>query len=335
MAISLDNWVPKAGEVKKLIRGETYTLSDVKKITVPNLRITADPGTSGPWPIVQFTTRYPDPNQPNGSLGKPAFSVLGSASGIVINEIHFDGGTTKNTLADFQDTTGVTFTNINVLKGGGPGTLLGAQNVFLSDITMSARVRKYGMMMFRSASGRKVRNVTMKRFRCPFGSELEHCIRMHDVEDFIADDVFLDNVASPQNKQALNVRNGKNITFKNTKVMGSSIIGPLEVQIEANLRLENFKLLNSTIRGKFNMLEAGLVNALFQDVCVVGTNNQGGFNVEPELPIVINGVVRDIRPKATATFRRVSVTGNDRFITGRHAGITIAEGNTLNGNPFT
>jgi hypothetical protein len=340
MPISLDGWKPVAGEIKRLVRGETYTLTSTKNITVPNVKITAEDG-SGSFPKILHDRRFT--NSAGSTIGLPAFSTNAGAGGFVLEKVRFDGATTKNYLVQIVETNGALLNQLNFLRGGGMIEALGSRNLTVQDITQNAQVQRYMMIMHKSSSGKFNENTFVKRFRCPYGSSGEHCFRAHYAKKLTMEDIYLDNTSTQNKKQALNIRNGEDIIIKNFKALGQTIFGPHigDQDSGSGLRTKNMQLISGIIESRnlvpFNSLEAGIENFLIQDVCIkIALDGGAALQVQADRKVIINGIVVDTLKRATGTLRRVKVTHPQaKFISGRHSGIIFAEGNTINGSPIT
>jgi hypothetical protein len=340
MPTSLDGWKPVAGEIKTLARGETYTVSRTKNITVPNVKITAAEG-SGPFPTIAFTNTIT--NSSGTVIGTPALATNITAGGFVLEKVKFDGNTTKNYLVQIVETNTALLNQLQFYRGGGLIEALASKNLTVQDITQLNQVRRYMMIMHKAGTNKFNENTFIKRFRCPYGSSGEHCFRAHYAKRLTMEDIYLDNTSTQAKKQAMNIRNGEDITIKNFKFYGQNIFGPHigDSDSGSGLRTKRLRLISGLMNGgnliPFNSLESGIEDFLIEDVCItINVAGGAGIQVQGDRNVVINGVTVDTLKRATGTIRRTKIVHPEtKFISGRHSGITIASGNTINGNPYT
>jgi len=219
---------------------------------------------------------------------KTVFLLTEKASEILIEDLSFD--LRSKNFAVEMTASQTTIRNCDVATGGG---LLVAKNAahLLVDNCGHSRETDRGFLY---AGGVHVPNINFIVRRCwSAGSKYEHCLRVHNTRGLLVQDCVFDNANSAQGKQSLNLRDGRDFYVINSKLIGPCVFGPLadkagglydppgaERERKLNLRLDGLTVSNCSFDG-YAIIEAGLIDFLFQDSYIKAKNGGACFQLQP------------------------------------------------------
>jgi hypothetical protein len=300
----------ESNKVYDLDPGTTYTLQQknadrsIRTFTgLTNVTFRRKPGVAGPNPIIRVEeTTHLD-------TGQAIALRFEKCSGIVFSQI--DWKLPSRWIAITLDgCTGCTIKNGSILARGDGNTsddgngyvMIRTMKGFQSRDHVISENSCYpsltGNFIFTgrySDADKPNFNIQIKRNRVLSPPRGEHAIRIHNHENFILEDNYVDARWSIQNTivpvsarpakgGALNIRDGLNCTVKRGRYWGAVWIGPLQMtkkageagyEYEQTLRLKGLKVIGAKINGYIHTYR-GTSDTTFEDSCIKATNADGG-----------------------------------------------------------
>lgn len=281
----LSSLKPKDGQTIDLERGKTYECTNAAGVIVQASGVHIRAVGTGAPPKIKF----------HGKDWAGVFNIPREEKDITIEGLVFSDLGSMN-LGIMPSCANLTLRKLGVEKGGGLAIFHGVRKALVEDCYADNMVdRNFVYLGADQTGGKFVSNtdVTFRRVRCN-GSKYEHGIRVHAGNNISFYQCILNNVASPQGKQALNLRDGVNHLVQDCKIAGKSVLGPLgdkngglydpagaERDRKLALRLKGLKIVGSTFTN-WIILEAGLEGLDMQDTCVKATEDGFVFLIEKE-----------------------------------------------------
>lgn len=311
-------------------RGKTYEITAASGLVITNKNLHIRATGSGTPPKIYF----------HGNDWAAALNCTPTSKDITIEGLEFDLGS-KN-LAVMSDGTNITLRKLGVLAGGGLTITHGVQNFLAEDCYADTMIdRNFILTSMRQLHDLTVipnRNVTVRRCRVN-GSRYEHGMRFHTWETLIVEKCIINNVDSPQGKQAINIRDGKDGIVRDTVCYGKNVIGPLadanggindphgpERDRKLALRTRNLQIIGCTFTD-WIILEAGVIDLHMELTCCKSTHDGHVFEFSSKY---------GPRDYAAGTMKNVKANyiGSGVFNTGHRDNMHLT-GVTFNGSPVT